>query len=190
MRRFAIIGIAFTVLGARVSAQQPGQRSLRLSFGFHVAVGRASRAAELCDGSEMASVRSKRHLGKVLLIGTVAATVVSPTFINGDISKEEDYLVVAALAAGTGGYLYYYSHPSDQFWQNTMSQIRVGQTRSDDVHHCLGDPPSTTSSGAEETWTYQTSHAGLFGLGGSSRSVSISMKDGVVSNVRKTDFAY
>jgi hypothetical protein len=190
MRRLAaalVVAIAAAPLGAQRSTSLS---SARFGVGFHFAIGHRSAMAALCDGSEMASVRSRRSLGKVLIIGGIAGGVVASTLTSNDYGKSLDVLTVSLLAATAGLYLHYNSNPSDQFWQSTMSQIKVGQTRSDDLRQCLGAPSGTTSSGVEETWTYQTAHSGFLGFGGSARSVSITMKDAVVSNVRKTDFAY
>jgi len=138
----------------------------------------------------MASVRSRRSLGKGLIIGGLALGLVTPTVSNGDLGKGTDLLTVALVSAAAGTYLAFSSHPSDEFWQTTMGRVKVGETRTEDLSQCLGRPSTTTVSGNEETWTYQTAHSGFLGLGGSARSVNITLKDGVVAGVRRTDFAY
>jgi len=187
MRRF-LSGLALIAVSSVGQAQHTSLSATRLGFGLHVAIGRASARAPLCDGSEMASVRSRRSLGKGLIIGGVALGLLTPT-ISNDYAKELDLLTVALVASAGGLYLHN-TNPSDQFWQSTMSQIKVGRTQVDDVRQCLGGPSTTTSSGTDETWTYQTAHSGFLGLGGSARSASITFRNGVVSNFRKTDYGY
>jgi hypothetical protein len=162
------------------------------TIGFHIPIGGVIRSIPLCDGSEMASVRSRRSLGKGLIIGGIGAIVVAPTFVSSvsSYSTAVSVMSVGAITSAVGVYLHSNSNPSDAFWQNTMDQIKIGDTRVADVRQCLGPPSGTSTAGSQETWTYTMARAGLFGLGGSSKSASITFKDGVVSDLHKMAVSY
>jgi outer membrane protein assembly factor BamE (lipoprotein component of BamABCDE complex) len=190
--RSAAVVLAALVLASPVAAQRNATHAHAFSIGFHIPIGHVSSSAPLCDGSEMAAVRSRRTLGKGLIIGGLGAIVVGPALVTSlsGYSSAVGLMSVGAIAATVGAYLHFNTNPSDTFWQNTMSQIKVGETRTEDVRQCLGSPTASTSSGAEETWTYATAKTGFLGVGGSARTVAITFKDSVVSKLNKTAVSY
>jgi outer membrane protein assembly factor BamE (lipoprotein component of BamABCDE complex) len=190
--RPAVIALAALALASPLAAQHSTAHSYTFNIGFHIPIGRASRPAPLCDGSEMASVRSRRSVGKVLFFGGLGVVAISPTLVTSvsGYSSAVSLMSVGAIASAVGLYLHYNSNPSDQFWQNTMSQIKVGETRTEDVRQCLGPPSANTSTGSEETWTYAMAKTGFLGLGGSAKTVAITFRDSVVSKLNKTAVSY
>jgi hypothetical protein len=183
---FALVTISSTLV-----AQHSPRVGRALLLGAHLPFGRASHLATICDGSDIARVSRRRSIGKALVIGGLGGALVAPQLVT----SPEGTAAINALAAGgaataAGAYLYYGSRPSDGFWQSAYSQIKVGETREEDIGQCLGSPRATTSSGPEETWTYSTSSAGFLGMGGSAKSLSISFKVGRVSSLRKTEAGF
>lgn len=190
--RLLSLALLATIVASDLTAQTPAlHRQSRFVLGVHVPIGRQTRAAQVCDGSEMAGVRSRRNLGTGLIIGGLAGALLAPEFVKGtDASTALNVISAGAIAAAVGVYLRYNSAPSDVFWQNSISQIKVGETRAEDVRQCFGSPGGTTSSGSDATWTYSTSKTGFLGMGGSARSLSVTMRDGLVTKVSKSEFGF
>jgi hypothetical protein len=187
--RLAANAVLVLSLATNLSAQTSATRA-RVSLGFRLPIGAGNRSA-VCDGSEMAGVHTRRQLGTILFAGGLATILLAPQFVHGtDPNTATSVMSAGVIASGIGVYLRYNSNPSQEFWQGAISQIKVGETRAEDVRQCFGSPSGTTASGAEATWTYTMSKTGFLGLGGSSHSLNITLKDGLVSKVLKSDFGY
>jgi hypothetical protein len=174
------------------SAQRAGSgRSLAYGFAVRIPVGRARVGhAPVCDGTAAAQVDQKRSLGRALLWGGGAIDVVSPFLVSSQPTT-----VVPLVTAGTVGILvglHMRQASLDQdFWNAALARVKVGETRITEVRDCFGRPNSTMTSGNEETWTYSSLKTGVgwFG-GGSMSSVAVSFKDGMLTNVRRTEAGF
>lgn len=189
MRHLTAVLVGLTLAGSDLHAQASYHPPARFSFGFRVPVGHA-RAAAICDGSEMASVHKRRSLGKVLAIGGLAVDVLGPALAQGGGASALPIITAGTAASLVGFYLRYNSNPSDGFWQNSIAQIKTGETRAEEVRQCFGPPAGTTISDADQMWTYNATNVGWFGMGGSSRSVSMTLKNGLVTKVQKSEFGF
>jgi hypothetical protein len=63
----------------------------------------------------------------------------------------------------------------------------VGETKSADVRRCLERPVITTTNGAEERWTYVMSRPVGLVVAPNSRSLRLTFRDGVLSEVLTTE---
>jgi hypothetical protein len=86
-----------------------------------------------------------------------------------------------------GLHLHESSYPDELFWQRTLARMKVSETTREEVRACLHAPSATSSSGAEETWTYFTTRPGAWRSGRSVRTVSLTFKDGVLAEVRRSE---
>lgn len=182
--------LALLLAAAPLQAQTHAGRPLR--FAVRVPIGARTRlSAPVCDGSEMQHVQQRRTLGKVLFIGGLGAIVASPMLVNGtDASGAVDVMMLGAVASSVGVYMHYYSKPSEEFWQTTLPTLKVGHTSSVDARECFRNPSAYSMGGAEEVWTYNMASPGLFGLGGSSRTVSLVFRNGVLADIRRSSSSF
>jgi hypothetical protein len=155
--------------------------------------------APICDGSEIRRLERRRNIGGVLVLGTLAADALVLWLSRGDPSPAEvprnidrDRRAMAIIIGSlpialVGLHINQNSHPGETFWQQTLARMKVGETRSADVRACLRAPSATSSTGAEETWTYFTTRPDAWRYGGSLRTVSFTFKDGVLAEVRRSE---
>jgi hypothetical protein len=119
-------------------------------------------------------------LGGVLLADLLwaASTVHSPSQVAAPVGAGLGLFLVAA-------YLDLHSYPNESFWQRTLEQAKVGETRSADVRACLHEPWASSSSIAEQTLTYFTTHPNHPASSGRVRAVSFVFRDSVLRDVRR-----
>jgi hypothetical protein len=152
-----------------------------------------ARRASICDGSEVQSFESRRQLGTALIIGSVAidAFAFSQALAShGDMAKakQASALIGVSLLPGLiGAYLHWDSYPNESFWQRMLAGMKTGQTRIEDVRECLRDPSATSSAGSEDKLTYFTSRPLTWETGGTFRAVSLTFRDSVLVEVRRSE---
>lgn len=187
--RMGVAAFALSFLASTALAAQ-SQRAFGLRLGVRLPVGRVTHAATICDGSEMQSVENRRSMGKVLFVGGLGAMLVAPATVGSSYSTATSLLSIGAIASSLGAYMHYYSHPSEEFWQSTVSKLKVGETKSAQVEECLRKPSATSIAGSEATWTYYVASPGLLGLGGSSQSLDLTFQNGILASVRRTGASF
>ncbi len=147
--------------------------------------------AAVCDGSQIRHAELVRNVGGSLFIGTAAADVVAmltiPHSPSGAREAPSHFRVVAITApvAIAGLLIAQRSRPGETFWQNVVARLKVGETRAADVQLCLHRPDASTTSTAEERWTYVTAHPSV--LGGSLRTLRLTFRDSVLADVERTE---
>lgn len=152
----------------------------------------ASRAS-ICDGSEIQSFESRRHLGTALIVGSLAIDAFAISQMatsHGDFSQasRSSAIIGASLVPGLlGAYLRWSAYPNESFWQRTLAGMKTGETRIEDVRECLRDPSATSSAGSEEKLTYFTSRPITLDVGGTFRAVSLTFRDSVLVELRRSE---
>lgn len=184
---------------------QTAARPHRLSVGLSLLVGRETSMRSpasfanppLCDGSELAHVQGRRTLARVLGYGGTAALGIALFTASSSPSSAGPLAVGGAGAGVVGFYMLYNTSLSPDFWDRALVGAHVGTTQPGDVRTCLGNPSATSISGGEELWTYSSMNVGYGGLLGmfggsnaSSRSVTFSFKDGLLTKVRRDETGY
>src|SRR5262249_34845118 len=130
------------------------------------------------------------NVGKILVIAGGVVDVLGPTLAQSAPQKVVPILIVGTSAGIVGYLLRTNAKPSDDFWRATLAQMKLRETKSAEVRDCLLTPSATSSSGAEEIWTYYTQSVGLWRIGGSTRSVIITFKNGVLANIRRSESGF
>ena len=184
-RSFAAISVAFVMLSPHIAGAQD---SLACDGSIPAAQGRARLANTIAHVglfTQVAGVivtlanthayrpgqptdRTGMHVGFVMQMTGLAAT-----FGSIPISRSARYSATAV--------------------DDAIQQIKVGETSSDDVHRCLGDPTTRTfdvqpgvavqTQPAEESWVYRFRGRSGFFRRTVLRTITISFKGNVVSRV-------
>ena len=191
--RFAALALFVPAL---LAAQAPSPSSAAIAAPTGVIRQSASsdaRRASICDGSEIQSFESRRHLGTALIIGSLAIDAFALTRLaasHGDWNQanQASKLFVVSLPPWLlGMYLHWGSYPNESFWQRTLAGMKTGETRIEDVRECLRDPSATSAAGSEEKLTYFTSRPITLDVGGTFRAVSLTFRDSVLVEVRRSE---
>lgn len=160
----------------------------------HRSVGLSSAPALFaCDGSQVASAQKKKSRGKWMMIGGAAGSLLYYMALRGDarsgdgISGSTAVIGWAGWAVGAfGAYQYFTAAPKPEAWDAAVQTIRPNRTTVAEAVRCLGKPQATSSDGRTETLTFAASRPGFMFGGGSYRSVSLTVRNGVVTGVQKT----
>ena len=96
--------------------------------------------------------------------------------------------MVTAVCAGGGlvatfGYYMRNATINPESVDRAFQSFRVGETKSEDVLLCIGEPSSSTMEGNESAWTYVAAKPGMFGKD-SYRNATVAFRNGVVTAVR------
>jgi hypothetical protein len=151
----------------------------------------ATPPSAVCDGSQVRHAENMRTLGRTLFTATavadLAAVLTIPRSPDGATKAPSHFAFIAATApvAFAGAIIAQRAHPGESFWQNVIARLEVGQTRTTDVQLCLHRPDVRSSSTTGERWTYVTTRPAL--LGGSFRSLRLTFRDSVLTNVDQTE---
>jgi hypothetical protein len=153
--------------------------------------------APICDGSEMRRLERRRQVGGRLALGTLAGNALVFGLSLGSSNPESapraiengrramTFAIATLPLVFLGAHMHASGYPGEAFWERALARMKVGETTSRDVRACLSTPSATSSSGAEERWTYVTARSD----GWSSRSlatVSLTFKNGVLAEVRRS----
>lgn len=155
----------------------------------------------VCDGSEMSRLEQRRRVGGGITAATFAANVLvfavawarsSPTPEGAPEAIERgrramNFALVSLPGIFAGQYLYQTSYPDEDFWERAVARMKIGETTSADVRLCLHTPSARSSAGAEERWTYFMTRPGGRRFRRSSRSVTFTFSDGVLTEIRRSE---
>jgi hypothetical protein len=151
-----------------------------------VAVG-GRRLEPLCDGTEIRRMEVQRSIGKGMMIGGAAVGLLGLLAAHAHPQRGLP-VVLAAGALGLGGVVVAGSaYPGDTFWQVTLARAQAGLTTTDDVRGCLHDPNGRSVAGSEEQWFYRSQPGAALRIGHSVSDVRFTFKNGVLTEVRRTD---
>jgi hypothetical protein len=203
MRRVLVLGL---IAAVPLAAQQPRPRSLGL--GFRLAIGRQPLATPACDNSGFQATVQRKRLGTVLLWGGGAVAAGSLYAMESNGSTSAIPLVTIGLGSAiVGGYIKNSADDPDAM-DKAVQSLKVGETKCADVLSCLGRPQMTTTrNGGDEIMTYSvrkihsTGGVAMYfvpivgplfaGTGGvDMRSVTLTFKNGVLSDISKTAGAF
>ena len=153
----------------------------------------ATSSAPVCDGSEMRRAEHTRNIGRTLYIGTgvadLAAILTIPRNPGGVGTARSHFAFVAAsLPVALGGaFIARQAYPGESFWQRVTTRLKVGETRAADVQLCLHRPLVSSTSTAQQQWTYLVARPSV--LGGTLRTMRLTFRDSVLTNVERTEVA-
>lgn len=151
----------------------------------------APPSAPVCDGSEISRAEHTRNIGRTLFVGTgaadLAAILTIPRNPDGVGTARSHFGFVAATlpVALAGAFLARQAYPGDNFWQRVVTRLKVGETRTADVRLCLHRPNVSSTSAAQEQWTYLIARPSA--LGGTLRTMRLTFRDSVLTNVERTE---
>jgi hypothetical protein len=147
--------------------------------------------ASVCDGSEIRRLERRRYLGDALMLGGLVGG-----FAGLSATHRNPAGAITAVAAGAtlsfaGLFVKSSAYPSESFWQRTLARMHVGETTRAQVETCLHAPSGVSASGTEEEWTYfARAPLGPEFHGGSVNTVKFTFKDGVLSDIRRTEISF
>lgn len=202
MRRLAALAAFVLPLAASpISAQSALHNGF--SLGIRLPFGRTSVAATACDRSGFDAIAQRQQVGRVLLYGgAITAGVGAIASWHTSTSTAPITLMVGGVGAALVGWYVTSSANSTDAMDKAVGSLRVGETRVEDVRACLGNPTSqTVRNGTEEVWTYAVSKTHVTGGGAAlllpvshagteMRSVTLTFKKGVLSDVSRTASNY
>jgi hypothetical protein len=160
---------------------------------------RERQLAPICDGSEMRRLERRRQTGGRLALGTLAGNALVFGLSLGSSNPEsapraiENGRRAMTFAIATmplivlGAHMHASAYPDDAFWARALARMNVGETTSADVRACLAQPSATSSSGAEEKWTYFTSASHGWLSRRSLATMSFTFRNGVLTEVRRSE---
>ena len=177
----ALLSALPTALLAQVPAQPP-ERQL----------------TPICDGSEMRRLERRRQLGGRLALGTLAGNALVFGLSLGGTNPESapraiesgrramTFAIATLPLVVLGAHMHASAYPDEAFWERALARVKIGETTSSDVRACLAAPSATSSSGAEERWTYVTTRSDGWWSHHSVSTVSLTFKNGVLAEVRRS----
>ena len=169
----------------------PNRLSLAAVLAFLPTLALAQGAlpnASVCDGSEIRHAAQMRTVGHSLFGATALADLVSvltiPRTPDGAREAGSHFRVIGVTApvALAGLFIAGRASPGDGFWQNVVSHLKVGETKSADVSSCLQRPQVKTSNGSEERWTYVMYSPSVLDAN-RVRSMRLTFRDSVLTEV-------
>ena len=155
------------------------------------ALAQGAPSANVCDGSDVRRAERLRNVGGTLFLGTaafdLAALLTVPRNPEGVTTARSRFRLVAATApvALAGIVIADRAQPGTRFWERIIPRLKVGETRTADVSLCLHRPEIATTRGDEERWTYVVERPS--GLRGRLRTVRLTFRDGVLTDVQRED---
>jgi hypothetical protein len=183
-RSFAAVAVAFSLLGPRLV---DAQASLDCDGSIRAARERARLGNRIFDFGMVA------QLGGFLVFATTLPvhSRQSPDHTRAQIGFA---MMMSGSVATLGSFPLVRSAPPADAVDDAIQQIRIGETTTDDILRCLGDPTTRTfdvqpgvavqTQPAEESWVYRFRGRSGFFRRTVYRTVTISFKSNVVSRVQ------
>jgi hypothetical protein len=145
----------------------------------------------VCDGSEMRNLEHRRILGDALMLGGAVGGFGGLSAVHRSPTAAITVVAASASVGLVGLFVRSSAYPSESFWQRTLARMHIGQTTRAQVETCLHAPSGVSTAGTEEEWTYFTkAPLGPEYHGGGINTVKFTFKDGVLTEVRRTELSF